>query len=71
MWVLFALAEEATQRKGGKPEVAQAQVRMLAREDERRRKPALGERMRDWCKLDGFGPGADDQANTRGPQPSP
>jgi len=44
---------------------------MLSRENKRRRKPALGERMGDRCKLDGFGPGADDQANTRGTQPSP
>jgi len=44
---------------------------MLSRENKRRRKPALGERMGDWCKLDGFGPGADDQANTRGTQASP
>ena len=71
MWISLPWAEEPLQRKVGKPEFAWAQVWMLSGEDEHRRKPALRKRVGDRCKLDGFGPGADDQANTRGTQPSP
>ena len=44
---------------------------MLSRENKRRRKPALGERMGDRCKLDGFGPGADNQSDIYAVQLSP
>lgn len=45
--------------------------RMLAREDQTRLKAARGQCVSDGCKLDRFGPGADDEPNICGTQPSP
>ena len=44
---------------------------VLAGDDQARRKTVRGKRMRDWRKLDRFGPGADDQPYVCRMQPSP
>ena len=71
VWIGLPWAEEPLQRKPGKAEFVWTQVWMLSGEDEHRRKPALRKRVGDRGKLDGFGPGADHQADTLGTQPSP
>jgi hypothetical protein len=63
--------EKPLKRERAEPISAQPQVRMLPGEHDRRRKPALGKRVRDRRQLDQFGPGADDQADIRETQPSP
>jgi hypothetical protein len=45
--------------------------RVLAGEDQRWLVPALGECVRNRCKFDGFGPGADNQPYVCEAQPSP
>jgi hypothetical protein len=52
-------------------EILSRQLRVLTGQDERRRQAARGERMSQGRKFDGFGPGADDQPNFPGTQPSP
>ena len=47
------------------------EIRVLARQHERGRQTAFRERVSDRSKLDGFGPGADDQTNVGAIQPSP
>lgn len=69
--VFFASASKPRCRIPIETEAAGIEIRMLARQDDRRGKPALGERMGDRGKLDGFRPGPDDQPNLRGTQPSP
>jgi hypothetical protein len=71
MRVGFTRAAQVLRPKFLQPEIRRIESRMLARKDERRRKPPRGERVGDGCKLDGFGPGADDQTNISGTQPSP
>jgi len=44
---------------------------MLAGEDQARLEAPRSEGVRDRCKLDGFGPGADDQPDMCRTQPSP
>ena len=44
---------------------------MLAGEDQPGVEPAVGERGGDWRQFDSFGPGADDQPDFSGTQPSP
>jgi len=56
---------------GGKAVFGGIEPGMLPGEDDRRLKPARGERMRYWGKLDCFRPGADDQPYVCGLQPSP
>jgi len=52
-------------------EIARVQPWVLARQDERRLQPALGERVRDGRHLDRFRPGADDQPDVGETQYSP
>jgi hypothetical protein len=47
MWISLASAVEALRAEAVETKIARAQVGVLPREDERRRKPALGERVRD------------------------
>jgi hypothetical protein len=53
------------------PELGRIQGRVLPGEDQRGLQAARGERLGDGCKLDGFGPGADDQPYVGDKQPSP
>ena len=69
--VFPAWATQSLHRISAKAEVVQFKRRMLARKHERRRKPALGERVRDRCHLDRFRPGADDQPDVGRTQYSP
>ena len=69
--VLLAGAIEMQRGIYVQPMVARIEPSMLAGEDQRGRQPALGERMCEGGELDGFGPGADDQPDVRGLQPSP
>jgi len=63
MQPLLAITREA--------EMLRIKSGVLAGKDERRRKPARGERVSNRCKLDCLGPGADDQPDIREIQPSP
>jgi hypothetical protein len=69
--IFFAAAVEPFGVKVAEPEVVRLQRRVLAGEDERRRKPAPGERSGDGSQLDCFRPGADNQPDIRETQPSP
>ena len=68
------LLSGAVQPFGGErreAEISRVQLRVLAREDQRAVKPALGQCMGQRGQLDRFGPGPDDQANVYAIQPSP
>jgi hypothetical protein len=69
--VLFAGAAQSFDPKRLEAELRRIEVPMLAREDERRGKPASSERSGDGSQLDSFGPGADDQPDIRETQRSP
>ena len=69
--IFDARAIESALRKILKPVGRQVQVGMLASEDERGRPAALGQGLRNRCKLDGFGPRPDDERDVSGSQPSP
>ena len=68
--VLLARATEPLGRKAGETKLVRVKA-MLPGDDERGRKPALGERVRDGRQFDRFGPGADHQPDVGGIQPSP
>jgi hypothetical protein len=57
--------------EGGQAEMLEVQRRVLAGGDKPGRNAAGGKGVGDGCKLDSFGPGANDQANTFAAQPSP
>jgi hypothetical protein len=57
--------------KPGETELAKVETWMLPGQDEARRYPALGQRLRDGKKLDGFRTGADDQPYVGKTQSSP
>lgn len=71
MRVGLASAEQLPSAEAVETKIAWAQVGVLPREDERRRKLALGERVRDGGQFYGFRPGADDQPNIGETQSSP
>ena len=54
---------DSVDRKHSEPEISRVERRMLAGQDDSRRQAAGGEGMGDGGKLDGFGPGPDDQNN--------
>jgi len=59
--VFFAGAAEAHRRIRLKPEFGGVECEVLIGENERRRQPAIAERMSDRPEFDGFRSGADDQ----------
>jgi|KBSSwiStaDraftv2_1062776.scaffolds.fasta_scaffold500595_3 hypothetical protein len=71
MRILHAGTAEPLNRVGIEAEIARVQPWVLARQDERRLQPALGERVRDGRHLDRFRPGADDQPDVGETQYSP
>jgi hypothetical protein len=71
MRVLLSRTAEPLRRQFAKAEVARIEVAMLARPDQARRNPPLGERMSNRCDFDGFRPGADHQPDFDAIQPSP
>jgi len=69
--VHFAGAVEPRRAILGEAVFTRIERRMLAGEDQARLEAARGQRVSDGCKLDRFGPGADDEPNVCGAQPSP
>ena len=68
--VLLAGAAEAHGAPAAKAVIRRLELRVLAREDQRRRDAEPPKRLHDGSELDGFGAGADDDSNATG-QPSP
>jgi hypothetical protein len=64
-------AVQPLRRKAGKTMLSQVESGMLARQDQRRLEASRGERISDGSQFDRFGPGADDQPDVVGVQPSP
>jgi hypothetical protein len=71
MRIFLSRAVEPIGGKAGKTEIDAVQPRMLAGQDDPGCKALIGERIRDGCQLDRFGPGADDQPNLCAIQSSP
>lgn len=71
MRIDLAGAAKLSARVASNSERRDIQRRMLAGQQEMRIDAGRGERMGDGSKLDGFRPGADDQANSLTAQPSP
>lgn len=69
--VFLAGTMEGDPFKFAQPKVGRVEIRMLASEDQRRRKAVRGEGTGNRLELDSFGPGPDDQPDVRGTQPSP
>ena len=71
MRICFAGASQMNRREVRETVVAEVKRRMLASDDQRRRKSARCQRVGDGSEFDGFGPGADDQRDVGRTQPSP
>jgi hypothetical protein len=69
--VLSAGAAKVHARESIEGKLARLEMRVLSGEDQRRCDAARDQRARDGLQFDGFRPGADDQPNVRGTQPSP
>lgn len=59
--IILARAIEPRRRIAFQTVISGIELRVLAGEDQRRRDPALGERLCNGGKLYGFGAGADDE----------
>jgi hypothetical protein len=69
--ILLAGTFQRLRQIAAEPEVSGIEDRVLARKDQPRRQPALGESMGERRQLDGFRSGADDQPDIYSIQPSP
>ena len=69
--ILIATTTQAHGRIVLDPEFDWIERRVLIGEHQRRRQPAIAERMGNWCQFDCFGPGADDQPYVGETQSSP
>ena len=49
MWVFLTRTAQPFSGETAEAKIQRLQIRMLARQDKRRREPALGERVRDGC----------------------
>jgi hypothetical protein len=64
--IILPVAAETEGRIAVEPVIGRLEVRMLARKDQGRRQPALGEGRCDGFKLDGFGTSPDDERYATG-----
>ena len=71
MWILLGGAVQPFNGKPAEAKCLRLKRRVLAGEDEPRRKVTLGERMRKRCQFNCFRPGPDDQPHIDAVQPCP
>ncbi len=71
VWVRFAGATKAIRLVSPKPVLGRIERGMLTRNNQARLQTVRSQRASDRRKFDRFGPGADDESNVRGKQPSP